>query len=186
MIPGSARNWFAVNAVQQSSLNKKTKTKNMTTPPLTTSINRSPLRLAFLLIPLALACFALSPPAQAVTPAPDGGYPGGNTAEGDNALFSLTTGFENTATGYQALYSNTTGGVNTANGESALLNNTTGSFNTATGNHALLNNTTGDHNTANGVDTLYSNTTGSSNVANGQDALGNNTTGGFNAANGNA
>jgi len=41
---------------------------------------------------LALACFALSPGAQAVSPAPDGGYPGGNTAEGENALFSLTTG----------------------------------------------------------------------------------------------
>jgi hypothetical protein len=32
MILGSARNWIAVNAVQQSSLNKKMKTKNMTTP----------------------------------------------------------------------------------------------------------------------------------------------------------
>ena len=30
--------------------------------------------------------------ARAVTPEPDGGYPGFNTAEGDNALFSLTTG----------------------------------------------------------------------------------------------
>ena len=36
--------------------------------------------------------FALSPTARAVTPAPDGGYPNNNTAEGDNALFSLTTG----------------------------------------------------------------------------------------------
>jgi len=33
-----------------------------------------------------------SPMARAVTPEPDGGYPGFNTAEGDNALFSLTTG----------------------------------------------------------------------------------------------
>ena len=39
----------------------------------------------------AIACFALSPTAQAVTPAPDGGYPNENTAEGDDALFSLTT-----------------------------------------------------------------------------------------------
>ena len=41
------------------------------------------------LIPLVLACFALSPRAQAVTPAPDGGYPGFNTAEGFNALLAL-------------------------------------------------------------------------------------------------
>jgi hypothetical protein len=40
----------------------------------------------------ALACFALLPGAQAVSPPPDGGYAGGNTAEGRNALFSLTTG----------------------------------------------------------------------------------------------
>ena len=42
------------------------------------------------------ACFTLSPRAQAVSPAPDGGYPGGNTAEGQNALFSLTSGGFNT------------------------------------------------------------------------------------------
>jgi hypothetical protein len=29
---------------------------------------------------------------QAVVPPPDGGYPNFNTAEGQNALFSLTTG----------------------------------------------------------------------------------------------
>ena len=39
-----------------------------------------------------LVCFGLLPKAQAVNPPPDGGYPGGNTAEGQNALFSLTTG----------------------------------------------------------------------------------------------
>ena len=31
----------------------------------------------------ALACFALLPGAQAVSPPPDGGYPGFNTAEGN-------------------------------------------------------------------------------------------------------
>ena len=46
---------------------------------------------------LTLACFALSPIALAVSPAPDGGYPGGNTGEGQNALLSLTTGTYNTA-----------------------------------------------------------------------------------------
>ena len=35
------------------------------------------------LIAFGLACFGLSPAARAVTPAPDGGYPGENTAEGD-------------------------------------------------------------------------------------------------------
>jgi hypothetical protein len=46
---------------------------------------------------LALGFLALCPLAQAVTPAPDGGYPGFNTAEGQNALFSRTTGVWNTA-----------------------------------------------------------------------------------------
>src|SRR5438034_1040420 len=139
---------------------QKMKTKNMTTPDSRKSSGRSPLRLAFLFIPLALAWFTLSPTARAVLPAPDGGYAGENTANGANALFSNTEGIQNTATGYQALYGNTTGQVNTATGESALLNNTTGSSNTADGNSALRSNTTGFSNTANGVDTLYSNTTG--------------------------
>ena len=39
-----------------------------------------------------LACFGVLPKAQAVIPAPDGGYPGQNTAEGQSALLSLTTG----------------------------------------------------------------------------------------------
>jgi hypothetical protein len=37
---------------------------------------------------LALACSTVSQTARAVVPAPNGGYPGGNTAEGTNALFS--------------------------------------------------------------------------------------------------
>src|SRR5690349_13798885 len=41
--------------------------------------------------------------AKAISPAPDGGYPGGNTAEGQNALFSLTTGGYNTAVGWMSL-----------------------------------------------------------------------------------
>src|SRR5207245_10283265 len=36
---------------------------------------------------LVLACFALLPSARAVTPTPDGAYPGFNTAEGLNILF---------------------------------------------------------------------------------------------------
>lgn len=99
---------------------------------LSSSINRSPLCTGFLLTSLALASFAFLPVARALTPAPDGGYPGFNTAEGTDALFSLTTGFDNTAIGYRALFFNTTGSNNTANGYNALLNNTTSFYNTAT------------------------------------------------------
>ena len=42
-----------------------------------------------------LACFGLLAKAQAVVPPPDGGYPGNNTAEGTNVLFSLTSGIDN-------------------------------------------------------------------------------------------
>ena len=42
------------------------KTKNMTTLHLTKSIGRQPLRRGILLVPLALAWFALSPTASAV------------------------------------------------------------------------------------------------------------------------
>lgn len=51
-----------------------------------------------------------------VSPAPDGGYPGGNTAEGQNALLNLTTGGYNTAVGFVSLRSDTTGSGNTAIG----------------------------------------------------------------------
>ena len=135
-----------------------------------------------LLIAFILSCFGLSTKLLAVVPAPDGGYPGGNTAEGDNALFSLTTGTSNTAIGFAALGSNTTGDFNTAEGSGALLFNRTGSQNTATGVNALVNNTIGSSNTANGVNTLFRNTTGFQNVANGVQALFSNTTGFHNMA----
>jgi hypothetical protein len=93
----------------------------MTTQHLRKSIGRSPWRCGFLLLALTfiLAWLALAPPARAVSPAPDGGYPGDNTAEGETALFSLTTGFDNTANGFEALFSNTTGNANTADGSQA-------------------------------------------------------------------
>src|SRR6266496_4776078 len=96
---------------------------------------------------LALNCFALLSTARAVVPPPDGGYPGGNTAEGDSALFSLTTGTGNTAVGSNALFNNTTGRNNTAEGDVALQNNTTGIDNTAIGVFALTDNTIGNSNT---------------------------------------
>src|SRR5713101_5926400 len=103
----------------------------------------------FLLIGLAiaLAWFALSPAARAVSPAPDGGYPNGNTAEGDSALFSLTTGADNTAIGFDALFSNTIFSQNTAVGSEALASSSA-SFNTAVGFKALYSNTTANFNTA--------------------------------------
>ena len=135
------------------------------------------------LVGLVLACFAIPQSAQAVVPAPDGGYPGGNTAEGQTALLSLTTGAFNTAVGFLSLRSNATGAFNTAIGAGALLANTAYS-NTATGAGALLSNTTGSFNNAHGAFALFSNTTGEQNTANGESALFSNTTGGGNTANG--
>ncbi len=149
----------------------------------------------------ALACFAISPMAQAVSPPPDGGYANKNTAEGDDALFNLAGGRHNTAVGFEALFSDTIGSDNTAIGANALLSNTIGIRNTATGADALANNTDGNSNTADGVRALLHNTTGfdntatglqalfrnsigSGNTADGSDALFANTTGSANTANG--
>ena len=147
------------------------------TPLITSSISRSPLRYGLVLIPLVLAALVLSPTAQAqLSPPPDGGYAGDNTAEGTDALFSLTTGTENTAIGFDALFSNTTGDSNTATGSTALSTNTTGVRNTANGFAALNSNTTGERNTATGRAALTFNTTGNNNTADGHDALFSNTT----------
>jgi endosialidase-like protein len=138
------------------------------------------------LITFALICFALVQNARAVLPPPDGGYGppdygAGNTAEGQDALFSLTSGAVNTAVGLFSLYHNTTGNFNTAIGAGALLNNTADQ-NTATGAGALLSNTTGEFNTANGEAALFYNTTGIGNTATGFSALVQNTTGDQNTA----
>jgi len=93
-----------------------------------------------------------------------------NTANGNAALYSNTTGYNNTANGYQALYFNTTGNNNTANGDAALYSNTFGYQNTANGYKALYSNTTGYYNTANGYQALYFNTAGYYNTANGYKA----------------
>src|SRR5438034_11066999 len=91
-------------------------------------------------IALALGFVALCPMAQAVIPAPDGGYPGGNTAEGQSALLSRSTGSYNTAVGIYSLLSLTEGNFCTGVGAGTLLANTADE-NTATGAGALLTNT---------------------------------------------
>jgi len=111
-----------------------------------------------------LACFAVLPTAQTVVPPPDGCYPNFTTAEGCNALKSLTTGSANTALGWYALFSNIDKSFNTAVGAGALVLNN-GDSNTAVGAAALLLNTTGYNNTAVGVNALVNNTEGFANTA---------------------
>ena len=126
---------------------------------------------------LAIPLLIVSWPAEAVTPAPDGDYGLANTAEGFNALFSLTLGgYNNTAIGGEALHDNTTGKFNTAIGAAALRANTSGTQNTASGADALHQNK-GDDNTATGYAALQANTTGFENTANGAFALLSNITG---------
>jgi Chaperone of endosialidase len=129
-----------------------------------------------LLIASVLACIGLLPKAQAVVPPPDGGYPGGNTAEGQEALLHLTTGVQNTAVGFLSLKTDTTGSYNTAIGSGTLRANNSDA-NTATGTFALLSNTIGWRNTANGALALISNTNGIANTAVGYSALFSNTVG---------
>jgi hypothetical protein len=134
---------------------------------------------------LALACLAVPVIAHAISPPPDGGYPGGNTAEGQNALFSLSSGGYNTGVGFLSLRSDTTNSFNTAVGAGALLANSADQ-NTATGAGALLSNNTGTGNTATGAFALFANTTGAYNNAFGSQALYNNITGRSNTAIGDA
>jgi len=100
----------------------------------------------FTTILLVLACFVLSPVAQAKQPTEDRGN-GNSAAENVDVLNLSTTGSNNTAHGWFSLFSNTTGSSNTADGFQALLSNTTGTNNTATGVQVLASNTSGDENT---------------------------------------
>src|SRR5262245_26753852 len=152
----------------------------------------------FKAILLVLGCLAFLSQLQAVHPPPDGGYPGLNTAEGDNALLQLTSGINNTAVGGLALRDTTTGSYNVAVGSGALRNNTTGAYNMAIGAEALrannanfnlaigfrvgFMNTTGTHLTGIGANALFSNTTAGFNTAVGTGALRENTTTEFNVA----
>jgi uncharacterized coiled-coil protein SlyX len=156
-------------------------------------MNRAPSpRRSFIILPV-LACFAFLPGAHAqLSPPPDGCYPNFTTAEGCNALQSLSTGAGNTGLGWYSLFSNTdasfntgvgggalalnNGDSNTAVGAAALLLNTTGHQNTAVGTDALVYNDTGFEDTAVGAFALFGNTIGTQNTAIGNQALSSNTT----------
>jgi hypothetical protein len=129
----------------------------------------------------ALSCFALCPMAQAVSPPPDGCYPGFTTAEGCNAVQNLTTGAGNTGVGWHSLFGTSTGNYNTGVGAGTLVINN-GDSNTATGAAALLLNTSGTQNTAVGTDAMVHNDTGTDNTAVGAFALFNNIDGSGNTA----
>jgi len=133
------------------------------------------------LISFSLVCFALIQNTQALNLPPDGGYPDGNTAEGQAALFSLTTSVANTAVGWLSLNTLDSGKFNTAIGAGTLIGNTANQ-NTATGAGALFNTFIGGNNTANGAFALFNNLQGGDNTAIGIGALSNNTTGSNNVA----
>ena len=161
--------------------------------------NHPPSLRRLFLIPLMLVCFALCAIVQAVEPAaPDTALPGGNTADGQNVLVSLTSGTFNTAIGFDSLLLNSdtsfntgvgagtlllsTANQNTAVGAGALLSNTTGEDNNAVGVFALFNNTTAFFNNAHGREALFNNVDGTENNAFGDLALENNTSGSSNTA----
>jgi hypothetical protein len=145
----------------------------------------------FKAILLVLGCLAFLPQMQALSPPPDGCYPGFTTAEGCNALSNLTSGAGNTGLGWYALFGTSTGSfntgvgagtlvtnnsdANTAVGTAALLLNTAGTQNSAVGTAAMVNNDNGLNNTAVGAFALQTNTNGSNNTAVGNAALQNST-----------
>ena len=63
------------------------------------------------LLVVSLVCSGLLPNARAVSPAPDGGYPGPIRSREQGALFGLTTGSYNTAVGFASLRSDITGSL---------------------------------------------------------------------------
>ncbi len=138
-------------------------------------------RLIITILPF-LCLLVAGPKAKAVVPPPDGGYPNFTTAEGTQALQSLTTGTGNTGVGWRALFADTTGSFNTGLGAGALVLNQADS-NTAVGAVALLLNTSGTANVAVGTDALLSNDGGSNNTAVGNQALFSNIGNGTNAGN---
>jgi len=121
-----------------------------------------------------------------------------NTADGQGALSSLTTGLYNSAFGFLSVLSVSdanfdtgvgagallvdNGGTSTTVGAAALFSNTTGGDNNAVGAFALFTNDSGFFNNAVGHSALQSNVDGGQNNAMGDLALFSNTSGGTNTA----
>jgi hypothetical protein len=125
-------------------------------------------------IVFGLGCATFLPETRAAEPAaPDTALANGNTADGQNALSGLTTGFFNSAFGAYSLLSNGAANYNTGVGAWVLISNT-GSENTAVGAAALLSNTNGSGNTAHGTFALIKNQAANNNTAVGDSALLNN------------
>jgi len=140
---------------------------------------------SLVLVPLLiLSWFKFLPSAQAVSPPPDGGYPGFTTAKGTNALQNLSTGVGNTAAGWYSLFTNSSGSYNTSVGAGTLIFSNANS-NTAIGAVALFNNTTGNQNIAIGAQALSFNNTGTGNIGIGYQAGSSLTTGSNNIEIGN-
>jgi hypothetical protein len=139
--------------------------------------NRSKILVAILPV---LACFALSPQAQATCQ--DGCNINFSTVQGEDSL-TFNTGAGNSAFGWRSLFSNIDGSFNTGVGGGALVLNN-GTSNTAVGAAALLLNTSGTENVAVGTDAMVFNDSGSENNAIGAFALFNNVNGFFNNAHG--
>ena len=157
MVSVPARNWIQSNPNHHQP-EQKMKLQAMIILPGKNSICRSHLWRRFLLILLLLGLsFVLLPAARAqLSPPPDGGYPGNNTAEGDGALFNFDSAakfpaLDNTAVGFQALYLlYLAGNDNTAIGSGALYSNTGDAITRQSVIEALFTNTTGIDNTATG------------------------------------
>jgi hypothetical protein len=119
-----------------------------------------------------LVCFGLCQQVQSATDTPDpgGSLPTSNTADGQGALGSLTTGLYNSAFGFLSLLSNADANFNTGVGAGALLVNNA-SNNTAVGAGGLFSNTDGGSHTAVGTFALFSQDGGTGNTAVGAFAL---------------
>src|SRR5437773_11591766 len=124
--------------------------------------NRNTIVIAILSV---LACFERLPQTRADDPVPPS-----NTADGQGALLSITTGLYNSAFGFLSVLSLSDANFDTGVGAGALLVDN-GGTNTAVGAGALLNNTTGSDNTAVGAFALFNSTTAGLNVAVGDSAL---------------
>jgi hypothetical protein len=122
-------------------------------------------KLKTIILLVALASCGLPLAAQAFRRSSEKESPGYNTAAGELALHSLSSGgVWNTAIGSWALFGDTSGACNAAMGNNAMRSNSTGTDNTAVGVQALRDNTIGSRNTALGYLAGINLTTGSNNI----------------------